>query len=200
MRAFGDENRFRRPPASAGEVATFRIHGKGLDGMAQMSARRTETERGRPPRARPLPTQWVTLIVTLLLASGCSGTSSEHPWLVLDEEEPNRIIESSGYDSGQLVLLMPENVSPDEALELGRRIQAAAPEGATVNARLFNDELSARNWRTAPEQWVRQHLLVVVQRVPDIDLDEVRWVGPGVEELVIPADLSSPPPLPQDPP
>lgn len=164
----------------------------------QMGARRAGTERGRPPRACPLPTQLVTLTVMLLLASGCSGTSSGHPWLDLDEDEPHRIIETSGHDSGQLVLLMPENVSPDEALELGRRIQAAAPEGATVNARLFNDELSARNWRTAPDQWVRQHLLVVVQRVPDTDLDEVRWVGPGVEELVTPTDLSSPPP--QDPP
>lgn len=114
----------------------------------------------------------------LLLLTGCGGSEPGHPWLDLGEGSPHRIVDFAGVDAGQIVIAMDPTVSPDEAMELGRRVQAQAPPGATVNARLYDDETTARNWSTAPAQMRIEHLQVVVSINPDTGLDEVRWVRP----------------------
>lgn len=118
-----------------------------------------------------------TLSLLLATLAACSGSERGHPWLRLDD--PNaRIIEVSDLNPGHVVIVMDLPASQEEALSLGRRIQAQAPEGATVNVRIYNDEQTARKWRTAPAPLTLQHLLVVVRIVPETGLNEVRWVGP----------------------
>lgn len=118
------------------------------------------------------------LLATLLLSACGAEPVPSHPWIDLGADSPYRILESMGSSGGQAVILMPESVSREEALALGRTIQSQAPPGIAVNVRLYNDEATARNWRTVEAQWTLQHLLVVVQVVPDTGLSEVRWVGP----------------------
>jgi hypothetical protein len=109
---------------------------------------------------------------------GCSSTEAAHPWLDLGESSAHQIVEFAGADAGQIVIAMEPGVTREEALALGRRIQAQAPTGARVNARLYNDEFTARGWRTAPAQMRVEHLLVLVSINPETGLNEVRWAPP----------------------
>jgi hypothetical protein len=120
---------------------------------------------------------WLLTLTGLLLAS-CSTDEAEHPWLELGEGSPHQIVEFSGADAGQIVIAMDPAVTREEALELGRLIQAQAPPGARVNARLYNDEFTARGWRTAPAEMRVEHLLVLVSANPETGLNEVRWAPP----------------------
>jgi hypothetical protein len=127
------------------------------------------------------------VLLALSLLPGCGEAEEEHPWIRLGPDSPFSIVESSGTSGGQVVILMPPEVSREEALGLGQLVRSQVPEGATVNVRLYNDETTARGWRTAPAEWTLQHLLVVVQVVPDTGLDEVRWVGPEPDPASEPA-------------
>jgi len=138
------------------------------------------------------------------VVAGCAADSVEHPWLDLGSAPPHEILEVSGANSGQLVILVPESATREEVMALGAMIASQAPTGATVNARIFNDRTTALNWRTAPGAWTAQHLLVVVTAVPETGAPEVRWItadedlasgfvgGPEVQEV-------APPQLPPDP-
>lgn len=113
-----------------------------------------------------------------LVLAGCAEPAPEHPWIDLGPSSPHRIIEFSGGDAGQVVIAMEPTVSREQALELGRLIQSQAPPDATVNVRLYNDELTARGWRTAPADMRVAHLLVVVSTNSRTGAPEVRWVRP----------------------
>ncbi|MFW6010297.1 MAG: hypothetical protein ACOC9H_00110 [Gemmatimonadota bacterium] len=111
------------------------------------------------------------------LVAGCSPGEVAHPWFTLDDPTA-RIVEVSEMNPGQVVVVMEPPVNRDDALAVGRSLREQAPEGAQVNARIYDDEWTARNWRTAPEQQTLEHLLVVVQIVPSTGRDRVEWVGP----------------------
>lgn len=119
-----------------------------------------------------------TAVLLVAGLMGCSSSESEHPWLDLGEDSRHQIVESSGTDAGQIVIAMDPAVTREEAMELGRLIQSQAPPGATVNARLYNEETTARGWRTASAEMRVEHLLVLVSISPRTELDEVRWVPP----------------------
>jgi hypothetical protein len=114
------------------------------------------------------------------LLSSCAGEPERgHPWLDLAGAPPHEIVEVSGTTGGQLVIVVPAGSAYEDVMELGRRIAEQAPPAATVNARIFDDLDTARNWRTAPGDWTVQHLLVVVTRVPGEESADVRWMRPG---------------------
>ncbi len=163
-------------------------------------------ERSRPPEA-PLPggetgpagasapARWGGRLARaiagcFLLAIGVAGCGERsgpgHPWLDLEGSPAHELLEVGGVTSGQLIVLVPENAAWAEVMELAHRIAAQVPPGTTVNARIFNDRETARNWRTAPAEWTVQHLLAVVTSVPGGGAPEVRWVGP--EERVPPEE------------
>lgn len=119
-----------------------------------------------------------TTVLLMAALMGCSRSEPEHPWLNLGEDSLHQIVEFSGTDAGQIVIAMNPAITREEAMELGRLIQSQAPSGATVNARLYNEESIARGWRTAPAEMRVEHLLVLVSISPTTELDEVRWVPP----------------------
>jgi hypothetical protein len=121
--------------------------------------------------------RWLSTALILMLV-GCSSTEATHPWLDLGESSAHEIIEFAGADAGQIVIAMEPQVTREEALALGRLIQAQAPAAARVNARLYNDAFTARGWRTAPAQMRVAHLLVLVSINPETGLNEVRWAPP----------------------
>ena len=123
----------------------------------------------------------VTLLALLALGA-CAGGDSGHPWLDLGDPSPHEIVEFSGANAGQIVIAMDPAVTQAEALALGRLIQSQAPPGATVNARLYDHEPTARGWRQAPAEMRIAHLLVVVSINPATDLNEVRWVRPEEDQ------------------
>jgi hypothetical protein len=85
-------------------------------------------------------------------------------------------LEVAGSTGGQLIIFVPPE-APDEAvLDLAARIADQAPPNSTVNARIFDDRDTARNWRTAPADWTVQHLLAVVTHLPGDSAAEVRWM------------------------
>lgn len=138
----------------------------------QMQVDRKASAMSRPHASLPLAFS----IAALLL--GCQPSTPAHPWIDLGPGSPDKIVEFSGADAGQVVIAMPPTVTRDEALELGRRIQSQAPPGATVNVRLYNDEATARGWRTASNEMSTAHLLVVVESSSTAGEPEVRWVRP----------------------
>ncbi len=87
-------------------------------------------------------------------------------------------MEFAGADAGQIVIAMDPAVTREDALELGRLVQSQAPPGAIVNAQLYNDEGTARGWRTAQAEMRVEHLLVLVTINPASGLNEVRWARP----------------------
>jgi hypothetical protein len=119
-----------------------------------------------------------TIVLLVAALMGCSKSEPEHPWLDLGEDSPHQIVEFSGTDAGQIVIAMNPAITREEAMELGHLIQSQAPSGTTVNARLYNEESTARGWRTAPAEMRVEHLLVLVSISPTTELDEVRWVPP----------------------
>ncbi len=119
-----------------------------------------------------------SLVLWTLVFGGCSSADAGHPWLDLGDPSPHQIIEFSGADAGQIVIAMDPSVTRDEALALGRLIQSRAPAGATVNARLYDHEPTARGWRQASAEMRIAHLLVVVSVNAATGLSEVRWVRP----------------------
>lgn len=127
-----------------------------------------------------MPNLIIILFISFFVAA-CGGGDEAHPWLALPEGSPHRILEATGADEGQIVIAMDPAVTPDEALALGEWVRAQAPPGVTVNARLYNDEATARNWRTVASDWTREHLWVTVVVIPQSGRDDVRWAGP--EEL-----------------
>jgi len=137
-----------------------------------------------------------------VLAAACGGGSSEeHPWIRLDPGSSHQIIEFSGADAGQVVIAVDPTISRDEALELGRLIQSQAPAAAVVNVRIYNDEATARGWRTAPADLHVSHLLVIVSSSSVSGAPEVRWVRPdsldafpGATPTPLPGDSSAPAP------
>jgi hypothetical protein len=139
-----------------------------------------------------LPIPWWTQLLALSLATlvGCADDPGPHPWLTLPEGSRHRIVESMGPGEGQIVVAMDPEVKPEEALELGRSIQAQAPAEVTVNARLYNDEGTARNWRRVAADWTREHLWVTVVIVPESGRNEVRWVGPELPGAPAPPEHS----------
>ncbi len=120
-------------------------------------------------------TRYVSMIVVAVLL-GCPSPEPEHPWIELGEGSLHQIVEFSGVNAGQIVVAMDPTVSRADAMELGRLIQSQAPAGATVNARLYNDDATARGWRTARADLRVEHLLVLVSVNPATGLNEVRWV------------------------
>lgn len=141
----------------------------------------------------------IRILALLFLAAlaACAGDAS-HPWIVLPEGSAHRIVESTGIGDGQVVIAMDPAVTRDEAMQLGNLIQSQAPEGVTVNARLYNDEETARNWRTVDAQWTLQHLWVTVTVIPQTGRNEVRWVGPAASDsaavaVPITPDSTTPP-------
>ena len=134
----------------------------------------------RSRRSRPL---WMSSHVLWAFVLGaCTAGDSGHPWLDLGDPSPHEIVEFSGANAGQIVVAMDPAVTREEALALGRLIQSQAPPGATVNARLYDHEPTARGWRQAPAEMRIAHLLVVVSINPATDLNEVRWVRPDEEQ------------------
>lgn len=121
---------------------------------------------------------WIVIGLVVAAASGCSDGESAHPWIDLGPDSAHRIIEYSGLDAGQVVIALDPGVTREEALALGERIEAQAPEGATVNVRLYNDEQTARNWRSAAANQRIEHLLVLVSSNSATGDVEVRWVRP----------------------
>jgi hypothetical protein len=117
-------------------------------------------------------------ILAAFLLAGCGGDSLEHPWIRLDPGSPHRIVEFSGADAGQVVIAADPNISREEAMQLGRLIQSQAPAGAVVNVRIYNDETTAREWRTAQADLNLPHLLVIVSSSSATGSPEVRWVRP----------------------
>jgi len=133
-------------------------------------------------RARRFP-----LLLPLFLLAGCGGAAPQHPWLAPEGAPlPFQILESLGSSGGQLVLLVDYTASPEEVLELGEWVLTRAPAGSTVNARIFNDENTALQWRTAPAIWTLEHLLAVATQNPSTGTRQVRWVkGAAVEDGVV---------------
>jgi hypothetical protein len=117
------------------------------------------------------------LLTALTTLTACGGGEPEHPWLAIPENVPYQLIEAEGPGEGQLVIAVPGDATPQEAIDLGRLILQQAPTDAVVNARIYNDEATARNWRTVEAQWTLEHLWVLARRTGDGE-DEVRWVGP----------------------
>ena len=122
------------------------------------------------------------LVLWTMVLAGCSSADAGHPWLDLGASSPHQIIEFSGADAGQIVIAMDPPVTCEEALTLGRLIQSRAPAGATVNARLYDHEPTARGWRQAAAEMRIAHLLVVVSMSPSTGLSEVRWVRSDDDE------------------
>jgi hypothetical protein len=119
------------------------------------------------------------------LVTACDrDVTDDHPWIRLDPDSPHRILEFSGADAGQVVIAADPAISRDEALELGRLIQSQAPPGAVVNVRIFNDEATARGWRTSPANLYVSHLLVIVSSSSATGGTEVRWVRPDSLEAL----------------
>jgi hypothetical protein len=147
---------------------------------------------------------WTT--AAAIVATACAGGGSdEHPWIRLDPASPHRIIEFSGADAGQVVIAADPTISREEALALGRLIQSQAPPGAILNVRVYNDEATARGWRTAPADLHVSHLLVIVSSSSATGSPEVRWVRPdsldafpGATQGPLPTDSSVQEPLPPD--
>lgn len=159
--------------------------------LGHATGRRLKTSRTSAPT---LP----SILALAALLIGCAPTTPEHPWIDLGPDSPDRIIEFSGADAGQVVIAMPPTATREEALDLGRRIQSQAPPGATVNVRLYNDEATARDWRTASNEMSTAHLLVVVATSSASGRAEVRWVRP--DSLDDPAQgLPAPPGTPMGP-
>ena len=117
------------------------------------------------------------MFAAAFLATAC-GDEVDHPWIRLDPGSPHRIIEFSGADAGQVVVAADPAISREEALELGRLIQSQAPPDATVNVRIYNDETTARTWRTVAGNLSVEHLLVIVSSSSATGRPEVRWVRP----------------------
>jgi hypothetical protein len=140
----------------------------------QMQADRKASTMSRPFR----PPLSIAFFSSAALLLGCQPSTPAHPWIDLGPDSPYEMIEFSGADAGQVVIAMPPTVTRDEALELGRRIQSQAPPGATVNVRLYNDEATARDWRTASNEMSTAHLLVTVTTSSAAGEPEVRWVRP----------------------
>ena len=126
-----------------------------------------------------------------LVLAACTAGDAGHPWLDLGDPSPHEIVEFSGANAGQIVIAMDPAVTRAEALALGRLIQSQAPPGATVNARLYDHEPTARGWRQAPAEMRIAHLLVVVSISPATDLNEVRWVRPDEEQGVLGASTGT---------
>ena len=126
-------------------------------------------------------------VLWAFVLGACTAGDAGHPWLDLGDPSPHEIVEFSGANAGQIVIAMDPAVTREEALALGRLIQSQAPPGATVNARLYDHEPTARGWRQAPAEMRIAHLLVVVSINPATDLNEVRWVRPDEEQ----ADLGA---------
>ena len=145
------------------------------------------------------------MFAAAFLATAC-GDEVDHPWIRLDPGSPHRIIEFSGADAGQVVIAANPEISREEALELGRLVQSQAPPGATVNVRIYNDETTARTWRTVAGNLSVEHLLVIVSSSSATGRPEVRWVRPdsldapsgplqttALPDSLSPPDSSSPP-------
>ncbi len=119
-----------------------------------------------------------SLVLWTTIVGGCASADAGHPWLDLGDPSAHQIVEFSGANAGQIVIAMDPSVTREEALALGRAIQSQAPAGATVNARLYDHEPTARGWRQAPAEMRIAHLLVVVSINPSTGLNEVRWLLP----------------------
>jgi hypothetical protein len=148
-------------------------------------------------RAVVSPRAW--MLTAAALTAACGG-GIEHPWIRLDPDSPHRIIEYSGADAGQVVIAVDPTISREDALELGRLIQSQAPPDATVNVRIYNDETTARTWRTVAGNLSVEHLLVIVSSSSATGRPEVRWVRPDsldapsrALQTPVPPDSSSPP-------
>jgi hypothetical protein len=140
--------------------------------------------------------RWLPGACILSLIIGCGSGGAGHPWFDPSAAPPHEILEVGGVSSGQMVILVPAGMPPEEVMNLGRVIAAQAPADATVNARIFDDRQTAREWRTAPAAWTLQHLLVLVTATPGGGAPEVRWTGP--EEMIPPdADFEAAPALPE---
>lgn len=122
-------------------------------------------------------------VLWALVLGACTAGDTGHPWLDLGDPSPHEIVEFSGANAGQIVIAMDPAVTREEALALGRLIQSQAPPGATVNARLYDHEPTARGWRQAPAEMRIAHLLVVVSINPATALNEVRWVRPEEDQV-----------------
>jgi len=122
-----------------------------------------------------------SLLAWTVLTSCAAEPVAGPTWLDLEDAPPHEIVEVSGASGGQLVIVVPSGSSQADVLELGRRIADQAPPNATLNARIFDDLDTARNWRTAPADWTVQHLLVVVTGTPESDEVDVRWMRPEEE-------------------
>ena len=134
----------------------------------------------RSKRSKPTQPAMRTLtgLVLLLATAACgSDVASGHPWLAIPAEYPHQVIESEGAGQGQLVIAVDPGVTPEQALEVGEIVLQQAPADIIVNARIYNDEATARNWRTVDAQWTLEHLWVLARRTADED--ELRWVGPA---------------------
>ncbi|MQA90581.1 MAG: hypothetical protein GEU90_10145 [Gemmatimonas sp.] len=130
----------------------------------------------------------VTTVLFLTLAFvGCGEAERAHPWLAIPETHPHQVIESVGPGQGQLVIALPPGATPPEALEVGRIVLQQAPADAIVNARIYNDEATARNWRTVDAEWTLEHLWVLARRTGEGE-DELRWVGPADLEGALAAE------------
>jgi hypothetical protein len=132
----------------------------------------------------------ITLGFLSLLVAACSDGEPEHPWLVIPEGDPYQLVEAEGPGEGQIVLALPAEATPEQALEVGRTVLEQAPAGVVVNARIYNDEATARNWRTVEAQWTLEHLWVLARRTADGE-EELRWVGPADVEGAPPPEESS---------
>jgi hypothetical protein len=135
------------------------------------------------------------------LVVGCGAEEAPaHPWLDLAGAPTHEILEVSGTTGGQLVIYVPPESTQEAVVDLGRRIADQAPPNATLNARIFDDRETARNWRTAPADWTIQHLLLVVTRLPGEPV-ELRWMQPDPAlPRVMSADSTSPPAPPVEAP
>ena len=131
---------------------------------------------------RSRPSRMSSHLLWAFVLGACTAGDAGHPWLDLGDPSPHEIVEFSGANAGQIVVAMDPAVTREEALALGRLIQTQAPPGATVNARLYDHEPTARGWRQAPAEMRIAHLLVVVSINPATDLNEVRWVRPDEEQ------------------
>ncbi len=121
---------------------------------------------------------WLVPALALVLTA-CAGAdaASEHPWLQLPAAAGHTIVESTGVSGGQVVIALDSATTPETAIQLGHEILRQAPPQVTLNVRLYNDEATARNWRTVPADWTQEHLWVLVRSSAEGGA-EVRWVGP----------------------
>jgi hypothetical protein len=167
---------------------------------------RPKPASGCEPEVSSRRTGWSTVLSRIVrglpgacilsLIIGCGSGGAGHPWFDPSAAPPHEILEVGGVSSGQMVILVPAGMPPEEVMNLGRVIAAQAPADATVNARIFDDRQTAREWRTAPAAWTLQHLLVLVTATPGGGAPEVRWTGP--EEMIPPdADFEAAPALPE---